>query len=555
MILNHPSYRYAADVVAGRIAAPKYVCIQCADFVAVAEGKREKWTVDEERLRLIDGLTALMQMPPKSLKAGQTVKEAAAGYQWLLWVASLCVVSKADPSKRRYVTVLLEIARKNAKTFDIAVFFILLLLMEPKFSRFFSVAPDGKLSRELKEALREILSSSPAFREKFRIMRDLVRCKLTESEYIPLNYSNDKLDGKLPSVFLVDEVGALPNSYAIEAMQSGQLTIKNKLGCIISTKYPKIDNPFEDQVAYAKRVLDGLDDDESLFALLYEPDNTKDWMTDDSILMHANPLALEVPEIWEDLLKKRQRAISIESARENFLCKHCNIIYQGAGTETYVSVEDVRRGKVEHIDWTGREVYVGLDLAMTNDNCAVAMVADDGNDGILCDVWAFIPQDRMLEKNRTEKLDYRDFIREGKCFACGDEIVSYATIEEFVMGLEKRLGVTVLGVGFDRFNAMSTAQKLEEAGMECTIVKQHSSVLHPPTKWLAEVIARGKLHYEQNKLLEINFSNAKCTYDTNLNRFVNKRRSNGKIDMVAALLDATFLLQQEQFAGDFVIQM
>ena len=39
-------------------------------------------------------------------------------------------------------------------------------------------------------------------------------------------------------------------------MRSGQLTILNKLGCIISTKYPKIDNPFEDEVEAAKQALD-----------------------------------------------------------------------------------------------------------------------------------------------------------------------------------------------------------------------------------------------------------------------------------------------------------
>ena len=78
-----------------------------------------------------------------------------------------------------------------------------------------------------------------------------------ENRYIPLNYSNSRMDGKLPNVFLADEVGALPNSYAIEAMRSGQLNILNKLGCIISTKYPTANNPFEDEVNYAKRILDG----------------------------------------------------------------------------------------------------------------------------------------------------------------------------------------------------------------------------------------------------------------------------------------------------------
>lgn len=101
-------------------------------------------------------------------------------------------------------------------------------------------------------------------------------------------------------------------------------------------------------------------------------------MSDDLILMHGNPLALEVPEIMEDLKQKRQAAIEVEARRENFLCKHCNIIYQGIGTETYIPVADVQACKVEHIDWTGREVYLGVDLSMTNDNTSVAMAAYDG---------------------------------------------------------------------------------------------------------------------------------------------------------------------------------
>ena len=65
------------------------------------------------------------------------------------------------------------------------------------------------------------------------------------------------MDGRLPNVFICDECGALPNSYPIQAMRSGQLNILNKLGCIISTKYNTIQNPFEDEISYSKKVLDG----------------------------------------------------------------------------------------------------------------------------------------------------------------------------------------------------------------------------------------------------------------------------------------------------------
>ena len=82
------------------------------------------------------------------------------------------------------------------------------------------------------------------------------------------------------------------------------------------------------------------------------------------------------------------------------------------------------------------------------------------------------------------------------------------------------------------------------------MVRQHSDTLHPPTKLLAELIADGKFQYERNDLLEINFQNARCTYDTNMNRYVNKKRSNGKVDMVVALINATYLLQQNVYFDD-----
>ena len=74
-------------------------------------------------------------------------------------------------------------------------------------------------------------------------------------------------------------------------MRSGQLTIFNKLGCIISTKYPTVDNPFEGEVGYYMKVLNGLVEDDTIFALLYEPDDKIHWSTNDEILEHGKPLA------------------------------------------------------------------------------------------------------------------------------------------------------------------------------------------------------------------------------------------------------------------------
>lgn len=562
---THPAYIYAKSVVNEDVNAPKFVKMQCKEWLKIANGRDKTYMIDDKKIVVINQLLQLFVMA-KGLKANQTVYQALAGFQWLFIVAVLCTVERENQDKRRYENAILEICRKNGKTFLVAVLFILLFFIEPKFSKFYSVAPDGSLSREIKTAIEEMIRSSPALlgkangREKFKMLRDYIHCNITDNRYIPLNYSTSRLDGKLPSVFLVDETGALPNTYAIEAMRSGQLTILNKLGFIISTKYPTISNPFEDEVEYAKRVLNGAVDDDKVFALLYEPDDTKGWANNDAVLEQANPLALEVSEIMEDLKAKRQVAIEIESKRENFITKHCNIIYSGVGSESFVNIADLQRGAVDHIDWQGREVFIGVDLAMTNDNCAVSMVSiDENTEEVYIDSHAFIPEDRIDEKSKLERIPYRDFINAMYCIACGNRTVDYGAIEQYVMDIEEAYGVSVLGLGFDRYNALSSAQKWEEYGYNVVEIKQHSSVLHPPTKWMAELVAEGNLHYEcGNKLLEINFENARCAYDTNMNRYVNKKKSNGKVDMVVSTINALYLLQQNYMLNrclDWAVQM
>ena len=129
MILNHKSYLYAKKCLKQK-EAPQYVKKQCKDFCKIAEGKDSKYIIDERKVMQIDNLLKLLIMP-KGLRAGQTLYEATTNYQWLFYIAVLCTVYKDNPKKRRYETAILEIARKNFKTYTIATVFILLFLLEP----------------------------------------------------------------------------------------------------------------------------------------------------------------------------------------------------------------------------------------------------------------------------------------------------------------------------------------------------------------------------------------------------------------------------------------
>lgn len=518
----------------------KYIKLQAKAWLRIANGRHRQAEVSEKAYRKICKLLRLMVHPD----LGCSMYDGLEDYAWFLIVAVFCTVRR-DDGRRWYQTALLEIARKNFKTFNSAVIFLIGMLSEPRFSRFFSVAPDYKLSSELRLAVRKIIKVSPALVKHFKVTRDMVTCKLNEIEYTPLAYSNDGMDGRLANIWLADEAGAL-DSYPVEAMRSSQITLINKLGIIISTQYPNDNNVMIDEVDIAKKILDKVMDRENVFALLYEPDDVikEQWKTNDLVLYQANPVAVGNKEVFTAIKDLRSTAILYENKRENFLCKHCNILYKGLGTEGYVDVQKVMRCAVpENLNfWRGRRVWLGIDLAQTDDNTAVSMVAVDG-ETIRVKVWGFIPKDKIELKTAKEDLDYRRMIKQGVCFACGEEVIDYGFVERFIISLPETYGVEIVQLGYDRYNAISTVQKLEQHGIECVEIKQHSSVLHAPTKLLREMILNRTMSYEENRLLEINFQNARCTQDTNLNKYVNKKRSSGKVDMVMATIDAVYLVQ------------
>ena len=134
------AYKYCKDNYRLK-TSPKYVKLQMREFMRLCEGKDKRYIVSTAKIEQIEGLLKLLIMP-KGLRAGESLFNCSSGYQWLVYTASLAVVYRDNPNKRRYETVLLEICRKNFKTFTIATLFIILFITEPRFSQLYSVAPD-----------------------------------------------------------------------------------------------------------------------------------------------------------------------------------------------------------------------------------------------------------------------------------------------------------------------------------------------------------------------------------------------------------------------------
>ena len=547
-MLLEKARQYAKDCISGKEITTFEVKKQCEWFLEDLEKQNNDYYpyyFDTKQIGIIEGVLKLLNFATGLHIVGKSIYEGLENFQAFFIANIFGWRYKSDSKKFRYREVDLFIPRKNTKTFLAALIIIVLMLTEDEYSEFYSICLDRDLAGEVKKAISQILNASPLVLEYFNIPKTLsgrMECTLTHSFYQPRTSEANRNNSIKPSAFIADEYGAMKDNANVEAMRSGQLSVRNPLMFKLTTAYAEDKSIMLDELEYLKKIYKETEKDDRLFALVYYA--TEEHLWDDIGIMMANPLRIE--ENYEEIKRAREKALAKPSERIEFLTKNMNYFMPSNSGEEFISIDKLRLCKNTRgvFDWNEKDVYVGIDLAMTNDNTAVSMVTIE-DDMIYAKSWAFIPADRIEEKNRKERTDYRRFIEEGNCFACGDEIVSYAFIENFIMNLEKKYGVHIIQIGYDRYNCISTANKLDIAGYETVEIKQHSSVLHMPTKWLQEHILQRKFSYDGDKLYEINFQNARCTYDTNMNRYINKKKSNGKVDMVMSTIDALYLLQQE----------
>lgn len=556
-MLLEKAKKYANDCISGKEITTFEVQTQCKWFLEDLEKQSNDYYpyyFDTKVIGIIEGILKLLNFATGLNVIGKSIYDGLENFQAFFIANIFGWRYKTDSKKYRYREVDLFIPRKNTKTFLAALIIIVLMLTEDEYSEFYSICLDRDLAGEVKKAISQILNASPAVSGYFNIPKTLsgrVECSLTHSFYQPRTAEANRNNSIRPSAFIADEYGAMKDNSNVEAMKSGQLSVRNPLMFKLTTAYAEDKSIMLDELEYLKKIYKETEKDDRLFALVYYA--TEEHLWDDIGIQMSNPLRVE--ENYEEIRRDREKALAKPSERTEFLTKHLNYFMPSNSGEEFIPLEKLRLCKNTRgiFDWKGKDVYLGIDLAMTTDNTAVSMVTIE-DDMIYAKSWAFIPADRIEEKNRKERTDYRRFIEEGSCFACGDEVISYGFVEKFILELEEKYGVHIVQIGYDRFNCISTANKLESEGYETVEVKQHSSVLHQPTKLLQESILQRKFSYDGDKLYEINFQNARCTEDTNLNKYVNKKKSNGKVDMVVSTIIAIYLLQQNIYEDSFVVQ-
>lgn len=547
------AYKYAKDVCDNKIVTNVYVKKQCKQILDMVDDENsrfyKKYFISKSIVKRIDVIVEMMNFATGEF-AGQPCKEYIAGFQWLILYMCYGVFYREDPRKRRFEKACIFISRKNAKTWICSTFMILALLFEPNYAQTYAAANSRDQAVILYDEIKKTLEMSPLLAKYFKITGGKIECKHNNNTLRPISAEARNLDGKLASVAVVDEFGAAKDTAVMDSLQTSMLATINRLLFTISTAYPYPDNPMKDMIDYGKKILDGMIEDDKFFMLHYALEEKDDW-TDEKNWIKANPLQATSKLGMEFLRSECKMAIELPTKRTSFMTKNLNIWLDGDTTEVYISIDDVKKCKIDNYDWEGREVIVGLDLSLTTDNTAVSMTTFDYDlNKYVAKCWGFLPEGNADNKIKVEKIPYNIYRQMEYCYYCGDKVIDYNFVEDFIINLESKYGVKIKCIAYDRYNCMSTATKLDNLGYETIEVRQSSYVLHPGTKLLKECILKENFLYEKNELLEINFSNAREQTDMNLNTFINKKKSTGKIDLVASIINTMVVWHTENIELD-----
>lgn len=336
---------------------------------------------------------------------------------------------------------------------------------------------------------------------------------------------------------MADEHAQFTDRENFNAMSSGQLNVVNPLTFITTTAYAVDNSVMLSDLDTCRKVLEGQMDDPNRFSLIYYAEKEHAW--DDIGMYQANPLRIE--ENYDEIRKKRNLAQNQEDLETEFLTKHCNIFQPANAGDTYIVRDDLELCKMGEEDkgftWKGKKVYVGLDMALRNDNCAVVMLCEwEGR--IYARAVGFFPIDNLAMKTRKEKVDYQMLMRKGYMIGCGDRTISDNTIRDYILDIPETFGCTIEGVYYDPMNGTGIKEDLKAYGLNVTDIPQYAKYTHEPTTMLRDYILSRKFRYESNPMYENNFCNARTFPTDDLKIYINKKKSAGKVDMAVATIFA-----------------
>ena len=483
---------------------------------------------------------------------------------WQKFILASLIGWRNRNEDKRFTRAIVSVARHNGKTYLMAIITLYSYLIESlgESSQDFLISSinfkqTSKLMSYVKQMLIDLSQKAPfnALIEDMQInpkslasQSDTIVSPKLFNRILAVTYESGQYDSFHFKTAIGDEFAdpKVSDNSKISKITSGQVDVSNKQFIQIATAYPNPIVPFRKD---EKRIIEIMEADykrggENYLVLNWCQDSEKE-MFEPETWEKSNPL-LGMKE------KRAKMELDIESERDNdllsgnsieFLNKSMNV-WTEQSKDSFLKLADVEKAIVPEFNRQGKQVYIGFDYSMFSDNTALAFIyPHDGKWYV--EQHSFIPWQKagsMEAKEKQDGINYRELARKGYCTITSHPqgLINNDQVYQWLMDFVTDNQLEVLFFGYDAWGATNAIKQLElNSGWPLEPIRQRTSELKEPTKFLQKVFVEGTIERPDDAIMEKALINAEIIEDK-IGIQVDKAKATFKIDVVDAIIDALF---------------
>lgn len=543
--------RYVADVLSGKQIACEWIRLACERHVADKAKQATDWPYKLDFAKAEKACRFVERFPHvKGRWANRKELLVLSDWQAFFYVSIFGWVHKKT-GFRRYRKVRLYVPRKAGKSLCVAPLGLFMLSADGEAgAEVFSGATSEKQAWEIFGPALQMAKARQDFCEKFdlRLNAKSITSTASMAKFEPV--IGNPGDGSNPHCALIDEYHEHSTDALLSTMETGMGAREQPLSVVVSTAGDNLAGPCREDWLECIKVLQGVHQNDQLFALIYTVDSEKDggpdW-TSEAALRMANPNIGITPTL--EFLQEAQRdAINNPRKQGHFKTKHLNLWVQAR--DAYFDLQKWRAAADESLrleQFHGRRCFLAIDLASKIDLCALEILIPDGDNRAIRFGKYYLPRATV---DKVENEHYQGWEKAGWLTVTEGNMTDYFQILEDIKELAKVMDVA--DIAFDPHNATMLVTALVNEGLPMTEFGATVLNFSEPMKHVDAWVLEHRLKHNGDPVAEWCISNVVAKPDKKDNVYPTKESAEKKIDQAVALIMATGrYMQGAEPADDF----
>lgn len=552
--------RYADDVITGKQIACDYIKRACERFVRDLQKQRTKsfpfWMDNDEANRACEFLECLPHIKGEWAKKGLLLEledwQCFVVVNIFGWKCSETITDidgnvMMQQNTRRFRTVYLEVARKNAKSTLLSGIGLYMLMADGEAgAEVYSAATTHKQAKIVWADSKLMAEKAAGLKQHFGVDTNAknIYIRDTAAKFEPLHSQGETLDGLNVHCAINDELHAHKKRDLYDVLETATGSRTQPLVLNITTAGTNKAGICYELRLYVVKILERVIKDETFFGMVYTLDKDDDALNR-KMWPKANPnYGISVyPFDMERLAKKAEES---PASMNNFLTKRLNVWCNAESAWMNMREWDkCADPTMKETDFFSDMLWIGVDLASKIDMNAVVRLYKrviDDETHVFCFPTFYLPEQAVHDGSNSQ---YSGWQRRGLLTVTPGNIIDMDQIEDEV--IELRDDRDLQEVCYDPgHNATQWAAHLEDEGLDMVEVRPTVLNFSEPMKWWEALVKAGRFHHDGNAIMTWMVSNVVVKHDFKDNIYPRKERNENKIDgPVAVCLGLNRLLTDE----------